>query len=409
MSKANRRLTSSVRSKTVEPPLKPDFHCDVVIVGGGIAGLWLSATLSQAGYHTLLFEKDTLGCGQTLAAQGIIHGGTKYALTGKFTGSSEAVRAMPGRWRAHLNGQRQPNLSGVSVNSQHQWMWPSNSLGSKIAGFFASKLMTSRVSRVAAALLPEMLNDKTVYQLQEPVLDVASLLQVLLDQSRGGAYQAEVTDIIESGEGVQLKCVSSAGSAMVRAQLVICTAGAGNEALLPAVEMQTRGLHMVMVRGDLPEIWAHIIEADATPRLTITTHKIDDATVWYLGGQLAEQGVGREHEVQIDFASKEMKSLLPALDWDNMQWSAFRIDRAEGRQSHGARPDRPVIRQQGRQIIIWPTKLAFAPLVADEVSGLLQSMAVRPGVVEQLSPNLQQAELGHYPWDEAQWIGTHDQ
>ena len=65
------------------------MHADVVIVGGGIAGLWILSALRAEGYQTILLEKDALGAGQTLASQGIIHGGTKYALTGKLTGRSE--------------------------------------------------------------------------------------------------------------------------------------------------------------------------------------------------------------------------------------------------------------------------------------------------------------------------------
>src|SRR5690606_23628222 len=77
---------------------------DVLIVGGGIAGVWLNARLRRAGFATLLVEKGSLGGGQSVKSQGIIHGGTKYALHGALTGSSEAIAAMPGRWREALAG-----------------------------------------------------------------------------------------------------------------------------------------------------------------------------------------------------------------------------------------------------------------------------------------------------------------
>ena len=64
---------------------------DAVIVGGGIAGLWTLARLRAEGFNAVLLEDEALGAGQTRYAQGIIHGGTKYALTGKLTASSEAV------------------------------------------------------------------------------------------------------------------------------------------------------------------------------------------------------------------------------------------------------------------------------------------------------------------------------
>ena len=64
---------------------------DVAIFGGGVAGLWTLSLLRNQGYNAVLFENNTLGGGQTRYAQGIIHGGTKYALTGKLTASSEAI------------------------------------------------------------------------------------------------------------------------------------------------------------------------------------------------------------------------------------------------------------------------------------------------------------------------------
>ena len=62
--------------------MNPTFHIDVAIIGGGIAGLWLLAQLRERGYGALLIESNQLGSGQTLCAQGIIHGGTKYRLRG---------------------------------------------------------------------------------------------------------------------------------------------------------------------------------------------------------------------------------------------------------------------------------------------------------------------------------------
>ena len=43
---------------------------DVVIFGGGAAGLWLLDELVRAGYEALLLEAGALGAGQTIASQG---------------------------------------------------------------------------------------------------------------------------------------------------------------------------------------------------------------------------------------------------------------------------------------------------------------------------------------------------
>ena len=76
------------------------LETDICILGGGIAGLWLNARLRQLGYSTLLVERGALGGGQSVKSQGIIHGGTKYALNGKLSSAAEAIAGMPERWRA---------------------------------------------------------------------------------------------------------------------------------------------------------------------------------------------------------------------------------------------------------------------------------------------------------------------
>ena len=75
------------------------YSTDIVILGGGIAGLWLLNRLYSEGYQPLLIETKALGSGQTLASQGIIHGGLKYALSGSLTGAANVIADMPRRWR----------------------------------------------------------------------------------------------------------------------------------------------------------------------------------------------------------------------------------------------------------------------------------------------------------------------
>ena len=73
----------------------PQLHTDIAIIGGGIAGLWTLDQLRNRGYSAVLFEQEALGSHQTMASQGMIHGGIKYALGGALSGSSEAISQMP--------------------------------------------------------------------------------------------------------------------------------------------------------------------------------------------------------------------------------------------------------------------------------------------------------------------------
>ena len=74
----------------------PVIQTDIAIIGGGIAGLWTLNQLRNRGYNAVLFEQEALGSYQTVGSQGMIHGGIKYALTGAWSGSSEAISARYG-------------------------------------------------------------------------------------------------------------------------------------------------------------------------------------------------------------------------------------------------------------------------------------------------------------------------
>ena len=103
------------------------YSTDIVVFGGGVAGLWLLNRLRNEGYGVILLESNTLGCGQTVASQGIIHGGLKYAMTGSLTGASNVIADMPARWRNSLQGSIEEtfdiDLSNVRVTSDHYYMW----------------------------------------------------------------------------------------------------------------------------------------------------------------------------------------------------------------------------------------------------------------------------------------------
>ena len=108
------------------------MHRDLIIFGGGVAGLWLLDEAVRNGYSAILVEASALGSGQTVASQGIIHGGLKYTLQGLLTGSATAIREMPLVWRECLAGQRQPDLTDTPVRSDYCYLWRTESVSSRL-------------------------------------------------------------------------------------------------------------------------------------------------------------------------------------------------------------------------------------------------------------------------------------
>lgn len=192
----------------------------------------------------------------------------------------------------------------------------------------------------------------------------------------------------------------------ITAEKIILSAGKGNADLLKQMghskpEMQLRPLQMVMVRGGLPEkLYAHCLGASVNPRITITSSEDKQGNiVWYLGGQLAEDGINRTAAEQISKAKKELQSLMPWLNFSIMQWATLNIDRAEVKQKEGQRPSTSYFYEENNVITTWPTKLALAPNLANDVLKQLEKQNITKSAVSEL-PEFTHALIADLPWQE---------
>ena len=381
---------------------------DVLIVGAGVAGLWLNARLQRLGYSTVLVERASLGGEQTIKSQGIIHGGAKYALHGALTGASEAIADMPRRWREALAGNGELDLSAVRLLSEAHYLWSPGTLAGNLTSFFASKAVRGRVDQVKGEQLPPALQDRAfkgkVYRLAELVVDVPSLLTVLAELAGDSLLAGEQVEPLHEGETLVGLRVDGRE---IRAQRIVLSAGAGTADLLQALgldqpAMQRRPLHMVMAKGaSLKPLYAHCLGGGPKPRVTVTSHPASDGQwVWYLGGDLAEaEGVAREPAAQIAAAQKEIAGLLPWVDLSQVQWATVRIDRAEPAQSGLVRPDNAFLAEQQRLLVGWPTKLALAPDFADRVLKSLDRDSIKPAAHPDLS-GLPRPSIGTPAWEQ---------
>ncbi|MBX3404929.1 MAG: FAD-dependent oxidoreductase [Phycisphaeraceae bacterium] len=404
------------------------LHADVLILGGGIAGLWTLARLRSLGFACVLVESAALGAGQTIASQGIIHGGLKYALDGQVGSAASAIAAMPEVWRACLRGDAGApvDLRGVPVLSDHYYYWTSPGVMSRLAGAGASKVMRTAVERVPAAERPAALRDAPtgmngvdVYRVGELVLDARALVARLAEIGRGCIVHGEPAPSVEpwrGGSPLRMRCHDGRG-VEIRASAVVLAAGAGNEGLLTRfilnaadalpVRTQRRPLHMVMLRCAPGAFFGHCVGTSSSPRLTITSGVPADTgeSVWYIGGQVAESGVARAPREQIAATRRELTECMPWLNLpDATRWATLRIDRAEGVPPSsgllpGLRPELPVVARSGRVLAAWPTKLAFAPLLADEVARELEAAGVSPRADGALNPALPAPPVAAHVWD----------
>jgi glycerol-3-phosphate dehydrogenase len=361
---------------------------DVLIVGGGIAGLWLCNLLQARGYQCLLLETGDLGGEQTLLSQGIIHGGLKYALGGTLSNESEAIAAMPDRWRQCLDGNGDIDLRGTRVLSDTQHLWSAGSVASRVTTFFASKMLRGRISKLPFEEFPSALRDRqfrgNVYRLADLVVDTPSLLDTLRAPVADRLIRFDpATDRIDwQAQGVTAATVSGV---RIEPGVTVLAAGAGNEALLKAagehqlaadIRSQRRPLHMALVRHTLGHrLYAHCVGASNKPRLTVTTHDLDDGSlVWYLGGDLAERGVDMNAAELEQATRKELLALFPWLDFSAADIRTVRVDRAEPLQDALVKPDNAYAVRRKNLVVTWPTKLTLAPDLGDRVCDLLADL-----------------------------------
>jgi len=388
------------------------MHLDVLIFGGGAAGLWLLDRLARRGDRVLLLEAGRLGQGQTVGSQGIIHGGLKYTLQGLLTPAAREIREMPEVWRRSLAGQRVPDLRHTRLRSNVCHLWRSESLRSRLGMLGAKVGLHVAPQELAAADRPPALAGCSgpIARLDEQVIDPASFIADLARQHRMRLLQIDTRDdfkclISEPGivERVVLSQPQTGRPQELCPRRVVLTAGAGNAELrrrfgLPADEMQRRPLHMVMLRGDLPVLNGHCVDGART-RVTITSDRDSSGrTVWQVGGQLAEDGVSHDEIGLIGHANRELAAVLPGVDFSHTEWATYRIDRAERATPRGGRPDTATVVGEGQVITAWPTKLALVPQLARMVEACLPAPQIHAFDLDALT-DWPRPQVAQPPWD----------
>lgn len=369
---------------------------DIIIFGGGIAGLFVANRLSRAGYNLILIEKDKLGGTQTLASQGMIHGGQKYAIHGKATGHADSIAAMPQRWEDCFAGKGDVDLSRVNFLSDDQIMFSAGGILSRLASFMAARAVRGRVRKIKDICHP--LSRGPAYLMQERVMESKSLISALAQNLKGRIFKGEVTELSPEGK-------TTVSGIHLKAKIIIFAAGAGNETALKLLKVkeqhtQRRPLRQIMVRPMDEALYGHGITGSPKPRVTITSHPDKKGGyVWYLGGNVAEKGAKMTEDESLAFAKKEMKEIFPHIDWDKKEWASLEVDRAEPFDAAGHLPPGPYVQQIGKILIAWPTKMTFAPALADKI---MEHIKIQPSS-ETAPPSLPIAEMGDYPWEEAAW------
>lgn len=264
-------------------------------------------------------------------------------------------------------------------------------------------LLATRPERVPEPAWPQALRGSAlaVYSLEEPVISTGSFLDSLAAPHRKRIFLYDASTLRFSEEEVQVS------GTVLRPRAMVFAAGEGNAELLRKASvhgdlMQRRPLGMVLLRGNLPPLFGHCIVGGKT-LLTITAAA---EGLWQVGGEIAER---LAHEEKTDLARKKAMSVirrsLPGLDFSRAEIAVYRAVRAEARTVDHKRPSGVHMRRVAPRIVVaWPTKLALAPVLADEVFADVTTDLKQPGGYDEPSlPPWPTPPVARYPWEEAEW------
>jgi glycine/D-amino acid oxidase-like deaminating enzyme len=394
---------------------------DALIFGGGVAGLWTLRVLLEAGLDAWLVETVGLGAAQSTQAQGIVHGGGKYAL--RRVGDVEAIRRireMPQRWRDHRAGRRFPSLERARTTSEECWLWlPAGSWRARLEAVTLLPLLrhggvlaSAPRSRPRAEWpLPLQRHAYRAYSMAEPVLEPVSVIDALAEPVRDRCLRIERSepgDFERQAEGYRIRLREGGRQLQVHAKNVVACAGEGNASLLECADhdprrMQRRPLRMGMVKGDLPLLCGHCVLGGRT-RLTVTTvDRTDGSRAWQVGGEIAERHAGTTGDDFFSDLVAELQRTLPGLSLSQTELADYPAVRAEAANEAVRRPSGVQVEAVDPAFVVaWPTKWALAPLLAEEVAGIVAPRRFDGGFSDAFA-DWARADISRPPWERATW------
>lgn len=360
---------------------------DVAIYGGGVAGLWIANHLNSLGINFLLFEPNSIGGGQTINSQGIIHHGGKYIgeKEKSFGYSTES-------WRAALSGKGPVNLSNVKVLTKQQYLWMTNRFINKNGHLLRTALAIkgidySRFSKNVKLIsgLPDF--DQEAVLLGEPVLSVPSLLAALSEPIQEKFMKGSLQGFEASAHKNKKNAIVNIDgqSYSIDASSHICAMGANNAQYaknlnINSVETRYRPLKQIVLSGDLPEFYGIGLSAMFHPTIAIVSHPQPEIgkNSWYIGGHLSD---GKNSEKANDEITSDLSKILRknGFDLSSFKYSthtnyAIRAEASMKNRKSSFRT--PVICNSENIYLVWPNKLTNAPVLSSQLIQILEKQGM---------------------------------
>jgi glycine/D-amino acid oxidase-like deaminating enzyme len=371
---------------------------DVLIIGGGIQGLWLLNDLTQVGYNVALLENGKLGGDQTLHSHGFLHQGYGYT-------NAEMARRLKvttERWNVFIKKRcipipQAPSLYGFT-SLANSLLW---------RGKWAEAGLEAREYQRLPFMEKGLL--RKVFETDEKWLNTAGVIKCLAAPVEQAIIQGEVErfryspdkDVIES-----VDVIVDNQRFLFACKFVVLAAGKGNHQLLRMVNSayiqnkaervkQLRKSLMLVIKGNsqlldialvVPDLWLFIVSRRDKngDNIWLASYDVDQA---YDEKQNIEPDQSRVQDT-----TTALFTILPRLfarqNVRKMQWGAYTGLKAEARNidittkvetGQVLTPHEWVIETFAKNIYaVWPTKLTLAPEASKALVFRLLDLYVPP-------------------------------
>jgi len=370
------------------------IEVDVVVIGGGIQGLWLLGDLIKAGYNAILLERMQPGFGQTGHSHVFLHQGHIYAGMLRENPNDTYnrityVQQANNIWRQELHAGRLKGLQ--TITSTFYIAFSDADRGEMFEELCRRGSLTCNEPKAIPAEFGPL--TKRLYQADGMCLDSNLLLNKLL-------LSGNLTDRVGLCEIISANSNSAGGVHLVGrrdknntleidAGAVVLSAGSGNEhvqglfgldASTNGSKQQTVKTFMLVVREinqPLPPTTG--MHPDFDGLFVVSRKDSAGRTVWLIGDKQRKLVAVPGDITAFDPISWFRNTRL-ALDKlhpklmkspDDYQWGIYEASKAEpwtqvGRSAAGKFPGRYHFKRvPGLPVwLAWPTLLTFAPLVA---------------------------------------------
>jgi glycine/D-amino acid oxidase-like deaminating enzyme len=364
---------------------------DVLIIGGGIMGLWLLNDLRRPphSYSTVLLEKGLLGGEQTCHSHVYIHGGYAYNDKDLTCG----LRDVRQKWEDWLKGH-----DDLYWSYESYWGFTNESVAlRKTALWTDADVGLSFEHRSDRGDWPRAIADgkiQVLFRTPERCLDGHRLVTALaagvqpLTNRIQEVVSIELEDLEREYPRVrQVQVVMPDGQLVAfRPRSLILTAGAGNSLLLDLASVgrhsllakftghqQIRKGHMLIVKGkDLPHLTGVFPDLGG---LFIVSRRIEDETIWLVSDHRSPPVPTTEDWIQSStsawlprvIAYLRVLAPHPFRRLSQLRWAVYEAPKAEGRAVGRLPTEERIIRFGDNFWAIWPSKLTLAPLASEKI------------------------------------------